>query len=188
MALARAGTLTPWARGAYPRGMRVLLLLPLVLAAAACQTPNSLDREPMPLTGAERGLVVAQVKAARNPVVADWTGAWNQAVDAGLGRDVLEGIALDALEEDAGVSESMIQALRDKFGGLSEAARQRVDRLSATAASKGDHERALEIQIEAAEDPKTLEGAWRVYHAAPPDEAAGLLETLRKAREKATDR
>jgi len=165
--------------------MRLLLLLSLVLATTACQSPQSLDREPMRLSGSERSLVVAQVDAARQPAIGDWTGAWNQAVDAGLGRAVLEGIALDALEDDAGVAESMIQALGDKFGGLSAEGRRRVDRLTTAAAAKGDHARALEIQILTAEDPKTLKGAWRVYHGAPPDEAAGLLETLRKAREKA---
>ena len=134
MATGREGTLTPRARGAYPLGMRVFLILPLILAAMGCQAPSSLDRKPMPLTGDERGQVEAQVEAARHPSVADWTGAWNQAVDAGLGRDVLEGIALDALEDDAGVAESMIKALRDKFGSLSESARRRVDRMSAAAA------------------------------------------------------
>ena len=164
------------------------LLLSLLLIATGCSAPRGLDEKPMNLTAAERGRIEAKVDAARDPRIGDWTGAWNQAVDAGLGQNVFEGIALDALEDDAGVATEMLEALIKKHGGLTPEARARVDRLSDEAAARGDWARALEIQLAAAEDPPTFSAAWELYAKAPPDEGAALLATLREAREKAEGR
>jgi hypothetical protein len=160
----------------------------LLLLAAACSSVKGPSAAPMPLTPAERARVEAKVSAARGPGIGDWEGAWNQAVDAGLGRETLEGIALDALEDDASVAASMLTALRDEYGGLTEPGRRRVDGLTEQAAAKGDYARALEVELVAADDAPTFAGAWRVYEEAPADESATLLEKIRKAREKAPGR
>jgi hypothetical protein len=165
--------------------MRLAFPLLVACAVAGCTSPRGLDEAPMKLSPDEALAVRAQVDKARR--AGAYTAAWNQAVDAGAGRERLETIAVEALAADDGDAKEMLHALRDKWGPLSPAARARVTSLSREAAGRGDWKLAVGIELVAADDPPAYAAAWRVYQDAPPQEASDLLARIREAREGTKD-
>jgi hypothetical protein len=162
------------------RAPRSTLLLVLA-ALAACAGPTALDTEPMTLSPSEAAAVRVRVEEARR--AGDFGAAWNQAVELGGERTELETIALDALEANHPSAGDMLKALVGKYERLTPAGRERVTAMSADAVRRGRVRRAVDIEIQAAEDAPTYSGAWRLYREVPPNRAEAVLSAIRDARE-----
>lgn len=152
----------------------------LFLTLAACSGVSGLDEEPMALSSVEKARVDGQVSKALE--ARRWTAAWNQAVDGGASRERFESIAVSALADDDGDAADMLEALRAKWGGLTPAARGRVDELVQEELRRRDWERAVEIELLAADDAPAYEAAWALYEDAPPHKAHDLLQAIDEAR------
>jgi hypothetical protein len=159
---------------------------PLLLLLAACSSPRALDEAPMDLSPEEGAAVMERVEQGIEQ--GSFVSAWNQAVDVGAGRETFERIALAALEERDAAAEEMLRAVRDKWGGLTPEGRQRVDRLSAEALRDGTVQRAVQIEILAADDAPAFSGAWRLYREVPQNRAPSVLEAIRDARKEHAER
>lgn len=161
--------------------LTALSVLVAALVLAACSGVRELDEPALPLTRQEAEAVERQVERARTD--GEWRAAWSQAIDLGGDRRLLEGIALDALEDQAGDAEEMFELLRDKWGGLTEDGQARVGTMTVGAQERGLWNRAAEIQLAVAGDAPAYAGAWAVYEAAPSWASEGVLERIREARE-----
>ena len=150
------------------------------LILGACASVRGLDGDPLPLSTAEKARVGAQVDKA--VATGEWDAAWNQAVDAGADRSRLEAVALAALADEDGVSSDMFEALIDKWGGLTPAARGQVSDLVRAGIGENDWDRAVEIELLTADDAPTYAAAWAVYDRAPANKAAAVLTAIGEAR------
>ena len=178
--------MTAGATWAYPREAMARASLLLLLLAAACSAPRALDEAPMDLSPDEATAVRGRVEEAIGQ--GDYVPAWNQAVDVGADRATFERIALGALEGRDAAAEDMLRALREKWGGLTPEGRRRVEALSAEALRGGTVQRAVQIEILAADDPPRYSGAWRIYREVPENRAPAVLEAIREAREEHAER
>lgn len=163
------------------RAPAVLALLSLA-ALAACTSVADLGRPSRPLLGDEPVLVRNKSDEALKQE--RWADAWNLEKEAGADRARLEEIALVTLEHEHSDAADMFQRLREKFGGISEGAKQRVADLTQKAIAGREWKRAAEIQILAADDPPTYKGAWDVYVQTPVSENLAILMRIQKARDK----
>lgn len=154
----------------------------LCLALGACSSLRGLDEDPVLLSGPEKARVQKKVDEAVEKE--RWAAAWNQAVDAGSGRDRLETLALGALADDDSDAVDMFEALLTKWKGLTPAARQQVDDLVQAELKERwpDWERAVEIELITAEDAPTYSAAWALYDDVPPNKAESVLEAITEAR------
>lgn len=153
----------------------------IALALAGCSGVTDLEKPQPPLQGNEPAAVRRKVDEAVQ--AKKFSDAWDLEARAGTDRARLENIAMTSLEADSGPYEDMIAQLRKKFGGLSPTARARVDAATSAAESNRKWTRAVEIQIDAADDPPAFKGAWAVYDRTPPKDALAVLEAITKARD-----
>lgn len=153
----------------------------LVTLLVACSSPARLaTTRPLVTDGGE----VAAVRAKVDQAVREkkFVEAWDLEAAAGKDRDRLEGVALASLAADEGPYEKMFAELVGAFHGLSPAARSRVgaERTKALEAKKFD--RAVDIELAAAEDAPAYKAAFAVYELTPPSDALSVLERIEKAR------
>jgi hypothetical protein len=157
-----------------------MLAVPFLLTLAACSGVRGLSEAREPLLGDEPATVRRTSDAALEE--SRYADAWNLEASAGEDRTRLEAVALASLEADRGPYEDMLAELRTRFGGLSPAARARVDALVARRIADRQWSAAAEVEIVAADDAPAYRAAWAVYERTPPKDALAVLETIQKAR------
>lgn len=158
-------------------GLTALLLACLL---SSCAGLSGLGDETPTLGPDEQASVHAQ--AERALAEGRFNAAWNQEVAAGADRERLEAVAVAALAGRSRHTEDMFQALHARFGPLGPTARERVTALVAEARGLGSWERAVDLEIQAADDAPAYTAAWALYRAAPADLAPGLLAAIQEAR------
>ncbi len=160
--------------------MRLALPTCLALTLAACTGVASLDRPTRALEGEEPSVVRRRSDEALQ--AKEWSLAWNMEVQAGADRARLETIALAALDADSGDAADMIDALRAKHGGLTDAGKARVKEVAAKHEAAGEWKAAAQTWITAADDAPKYSAAWDVYARTPVKQALGVLDRIQKAR------
>ena len=163
-------------------------LSPLLAACAAlvagCSGVQDLSTRSRPLSAGESQAV--RTKSDELLAAKKWSDAWNQEAAAGADRGRLEAIALASLAEDRGPYEDMLDQLRKKFGGLSDAGKAKVRSIAETAEGKDDWKRAADVLIVTADDAPEYKAAWDLYGRASGDNlkhAPQVLDRIQKARE-----
>jgi hypothetical protein len=154
--------------------------VPLLLMLAACSGVRGLSEAREPLQGDEPAVVRRTADTALKE--GRYSDAWNLEAAVGEDRARLEAIALASLEADRGPYEDMLAELRTKFGGLTPAARSRIDAIVTKQMGERQWKAAVVTEITAAEDPPTYAAAWRVYERTPAKDALPVLEAIQKAR------
>jgi hypothetical protein len=165
---------------------RVAVVAAVAACAFGCAGVASLDDQGPALSDDERRAVRGQVDAALD--AKSYKAAWAQEVAAGADRGRLAEIAVAALEHRSGNAGDMFAAMHAKWGALEPGPRARVSALVEAARRAGDWERALELEILAADDAPAYARAWAVYEAAPHDRAPALLDSVLEARKEHAER